>query len=409
MSSQQAAQQQGSPSQAPSQAQQQLQQVYTVQIRLATSEDIVSLAYRQPSLIGSGSFGSCYKVTIAEPTQGLNLTVGTAVCIKRTLQDRRYKCRELAVLRATAASHPNIVCMYGHFFSMGDRRDDVYLNLVMEYLPENLYRCLRGFGRQRQPVPVILIQLFMYQLFRSLAYIHALGICHRDIKPQNLLVNSGEGVLKLCDFGSAKRLVPGEPNVAYICSRYYRAPELIFGSTNYTTQIDIWSSGCVMGELMLGTPIFPGDSSIDQLVEIIKTLGTPSREQIRALNPAYIDHRFPQINPHPLNRLFRYTPPPGAVELLAKLLDYSPPSRLNAISAMADPFFDDLRNPATTLPDGRPLPPLFDFSELELSIRPDLIHTLVPTHARQALLDRGIDVLNFVPIPPEQFPRPPLE
>lgn len=77
----------------------------------------------------------------------------------------------------------------------------------------------------------------MYQLFRSLAYIHSLGICHRDIKPQNLLLDPETAVLKLCDFGSAKQLLQGEPNVSYICSRYYRAPELIFGAINYTTKI----------------------------------------------------------------------------------------------------------------------------------------------------------------------------
>lgn len=81
------------------------------------------------------------------------------------------------------------------------------------------------------------LQLYMYQLFRSLAYIHSLGICHRDIKPQNLLLDPDTGVLKLCDFGSAKHLVKGEPNVSYICSRYYRAPELIFGAIDYTTKI----------------------------------------------------------------------------------------------------------------------------------------------------------------------------
>jgi glycogen synthase kinase 3 beta len=79
----------------------------------------------------------------------------------------------------------------------------------------------------------------MYQLMRSLAYIHSLGICHRDIKPQNLLLHPESGVLKLCDFGSAKLLVKGEPNVSYICSRYYRAPELIFGAIDYTTKIGI--------------------------------------------------------------------------------------------------------------------------------------------------------------------------
>lgn len=93
----------------------------------------------------------------------------------------------------------------------------------------------------------------MYQLFRSLAYIHSLGICHRDIKPQNLLVDQSTGVLKLCDFGSAKQLLHGEPNVSYICSRYYRAPELIFGAINYTTNIGKWTHGVIA----VGTTINP--------------------------------------------------------------------------------------------------------------------------------------------------------
>ncbi|KAA0203593.1 hypothetical protein HAZT_HAZT001779 [Hyalella azteca] len=146
---------------------------------------------------------------------------------------------------------------------------------------------------------ISLITLYMYQLFRSLAYIHALGVCHRDIKPQNLLLDPETGVLKLCDFGSAKHLVRGEPNVSYICSRYYRAPELIFGATDYTTNIDVWSAGCVLAELLLGQPIFPGDSGVDQLVEIIKVLGTPTREQIREMNPNYTEFKFPQIKSHP--------------------------------------------------------------------------------------------------------------
>lgn len=153
--------------------------------------------------------------------------------------------------------------------------------------------------------------------------------CRRDIKPQNLLVNINTHALKLCDFGSAKTLVRGEPNISYICSRYYRAPELIFGATDYTCAIDVrapaglhacdclpgcvcavvpaaghdscfatcgmvgrfeaaasascnqlpaawraipqvWSVGCVMAELLLGSPLFPGESGVDQLVEIIK-------------------------------------------------------------------------------------------------------------------------------------------
>ena len=108
---------------------------------------------------------------------------------------------------------------------------------MLEYVPETVYRASRHYSKLKQPMPALQIKLYMYQLLRSLAYIHSVGICHRDIKPQNLLLNPATGVLKLCDFGSAKILVAGEPNVSYICSRYYRAPELIFGATNYTTNI----------------------------------------------------------------------------------------------------------------------------------------------------------------------------
>ncbi|KAK7843954.1 shaggy-related protein kinase alpha [Quercus suber] len=94
------------------------------------------------------------------------------------------------------------------------------------------------------------------KIFRALPYIHrCIEVCHRDIKPQNLLVNPHTHQVKLCDFGSAKVLVKGEPNISYICSRYYRALELIFGATEYTTAIDIWSAGCVLAELLLGQVI----------------------------------------------------------------------------------------------------------------------------------------------------------
>lgn len=125
----------------------------------------------------------------------------------------------------------------------------------------------------------------MYQLVRSLAYIHSVGVCHRDVKPPNVLYDPSTGIVKLIDFGSAKMIVPGQPNVSYIASRYYRAPECIFGSTEYTNQIDVWAAGCVMAELMLGQPIFLGESGIDQLVEIIKILGTPTKQQIVSMNP----------------------------------------------------------------------------------------------------------------------------
>jgi glycogen synthase kinase 3 beta len=145
-----------------------------------------------------------------------------------------------------------------------------------------------------------------------------------------------------------------------------------------------------MAELMLGQPLFPGESGIDQLVEIIKVLGTPTRDQIRTMNPNYMEHKFPQIKPHPFSKVHIYPnllhvhtlklfqvfrkADNNAIDLISKLLEYTPTQRLSAIEAMVHPFFDELRDPATRLPDSRhqnggprELPPLFDFSHHGMS------------------------------------------
>ncbi|KAJ1812066.1 glycogen synthase kinase 3 [Coemansia sp. RSA 2599] len=354
----------------------------------AKTGEETEIVYTNCKVVGNGSFGVVFQAELVPS--------GELVAIKKVLQDKRFKNRELAVMRSVW--HRNVVGLKYYFYSQGDK-DDIYLNLVLEYVPETIYRVTRQSAKAKQYVPQRFIKLFMYQLFRSLNFIHSMGICHRDIKPQNLLVDSSTAVLKLCDFGSAKMLVAGEPNVSYICSRYYRAPELIFGATNYTGKIDIWSAGCVFAELMMMQPIFPGESGIDQLVEIIKILGTPSKEQIRTMNPNYVDHRFPQIKPHPLQRLFRNRASPEALDLIRRLLEYTPTKRPSAIEAMAHPFFDELRDPETKLYNGADLPELFDFTVDELSVDPSLIHKLVPPHRVDDLKARGVDIYNFVPKP----------
>ncbi|KAF7304749.1 Protein kinase domain-containing protein [Mycena kentingensis (nom. inval.)] len=347
--------------------------VTTVPANDGKSGDDRQISYTNYKVIGNGSFGVVYQAKLVPS--------GDEIAIKKVLQDKRFKNRELQIMRLV--SHPNVVDLMAYFYLNGEKptqKDEVYLNLVLEYVPETVYRASRHYAKLKQPMPMLQIKLYMYQLLRSLAYIHSLGICHRDIKPQNLLLNPSTGVLKLCDFGSAKILVAGEPNVSYICSRYYRAPELIFGATNYTTNIDIWSTGCVMAELMMGQPLFPGESGIDQLVEIIKILGTPSREQIKTMNPNYMEHKFPQIRPHPFSKVFRPRTAPEAIDLVSKLLEYTPSARLSAVEAMA-------------------FPPLFDFTREELSVRPDLMRRLVPPHCEPELASRGIVLDSFVPIP----------
>ncbi|XP_048476525.1 glycogen synthase kinase-3 alpha-like [Rhincodon typus] len=143
------------------------------------SDSTQEVSYTDIKVIGNGSFGVVYQARLVD--------TGELVAIKKVLQDKRFKARH--------------------------------------------------FSKAKQPIPMIYVKVYIFQLFRSLAYIHSQGVCHRDIKPQNLLVDPETAVLKLCDFGSAKQLVRGEPNVSYICSRYYRAPELIFGATDYTSNI----------------------------------------------------------------------------------------------------------------------------------------------------------------------------
>ncbi|WPH02051.1 Hypothetical protein R9X50_00490600 [Acrodontium crateriforme] len=394
------------------------------------------MQYTQCKIVGNGSFGVVFQTKLSPS--------GEDAAIKRVLQDKRFKNRELQIMRIVR--HPNIVELKAFYYSNGDRvrdtdellgvktalmaaqKDEVYLNLVLEYVPETVYRASRHFNKLKTTMPILEVKLYIYQLFRSLAYIHSQGICHRDIKPQNLLLDPASGILKLCDFGSAKILVENEPNVSYICSRYYRAPELIFGATNYTTKIDVWSTGCVMAELMLGQPLFPGESGIDQLVEIIKVLGTPTRDQIRTMNPNYMEHKFPQIKPHPFNKVqltandsknyqadatfsqvFRKADP-NAIDLISRLLEYTPTQRLSAIDAMVHPFFDELRDPNTRLPDSRhangpvkDMPTLFDFNHHELSIAPHLNHQLVPAHIKPVLASKGLDIDNLTPLSKDQM------
>jgi len=192
-------------------------------------------------------------------------------------------------------------------------------------------------------------------------------VCHRDIKPQNLLINPETFELKLCDFGSAKVLVAGESNVSYICSRYYRAPELLFGAVEYTWSIDVWSTGCVFCELLLTQPIFAGESAIDQLVEIIKVLGTPTKDQVYLMNPEYEDFKkFPIIKMKPWASIFSDSPP-EVLDLISKMLLYSPTERIHPLVACSHPFFEELRT-ATKTDDGKELPILFNFSNTEKEI-----------------------------------------
>jgi len=325
-------------------------------------------------------------------------STGEIVAIKKVLQDKRFKNRELLIMRQLSKEpHPNVIALKHCFYSTerqadGSRAADsamrqdgsraanssgrpaqsIYLNLVLEYMPETVYSVARRWQKAKVPLPISHVCVYVFQLCRALGQIHAAGICHRDVKPQNLLLDPVTHRVKLIDFGSAKVLVPGEPNVSYICSRYYRAPELIFGSTEYTTAIDTWSTGCVFAELLLGAPLFPGDSGVDQLVEIIKVLGTPTKNDIREMNASYTEFRFPQIRAHDWTKVFRQRTPPAAVSCVSAFLTYAPGRRVHPLRVLAHGFFSDLCAPGATLENDQELPPLFNFTPLELATYPQL-------------------------------------
>lgn len=203
-------------------------------------------------------------------------------------------------------------------------------------------------------------------------------------------------------FCSAKRLVPGERNVSYICARYYRAPELLFGATNYTNMIgqcivfhflyfcsnlfllisDLWSAGIVFSELLLGFPIFYESSGIDQLVNIISKLGTPKTEEIQAMNKDYVKFNLPEVPRIPLRNLFANNVASISevtLDLIGQLFQYDPQKRIRPLDACAHPYFDELRDPSKKWVNGRELPRLFNFTEEELSgASEELVRKLIP-------------------------------
>ena len=159
-----------------------------------------TISYTAECVIGNGSFGVVFKAKVVE--------TGETVAIKKVLQDKRFKNRELQIMKKI--QHPNVVQLKHCFYSNSERgAEDLYLNLVLEFVPETVYGMTKYYADRREQMPLVCVLLYMYQLCRALAHVHALGICHRDIKPQNLLVDPVSHVLKLCDFGSAKQLVQG--------------------------------------------------------------------------------------------------------------------------------------------------------------------------------------------------------
>lgn len=305
--------------------------------------------------------------------------------------------------------HPNVVRLLDHF-SLSGPNGEQYLYIVMDYLPLDIQRLQHMYVRQKQQrMPLILVKVAMFQLARALTFLHLRSICHRDVKPGNLIINPETGVVRLCDFGSAKVMQPPcmngprEKNVSYICSRYYRAPELLLGSLYYHFHVDMWAAGCVLAELLCGQVLFKGSNTVDQMAEIFKVLGSPSRQELLALNPQSAEAilcssggTFWGKPPAPSSAsassgssdyLQRYhalrikalqwksvlppNTPPSAVSLVGELLRYTPADRLSAAEVLEHSFFDDIFSDEARLPNGAPLPvSMFQVTAEESEILP---------------------------------------
>ncbi|MCQ2820388.1 MAG: serine/threonine-protein kinase [archaeon] len=330
--------------------------------------------YKVERVCGNGSFGIVFQAKV--------IHTGEVVAIKKVYQDRRYKNREYTITKELV--HPNIVKLMHSFYTTGEKRDEIYLNLVMNYVSDNLNRIIRNYNHNKEDFPLFTMKLYSFQIARALNYIHSKSIAHRDIKPQNILIDPSTNRVYLCDFGSAKVLRPDDNNnVSYICSRYYRAPELILDSQSYNESIDIWSFGCVIAEMIKGKPFLQGDSMNSQISKIVEIFGSIKEEELTAMGVKKKDNNFlnqaQKAKGIPIEDVFPNMPK-ELLNLLSRIFVYNPKKRITALEIMAHPFFNDIKNVEIFQNGKYIVPNIFDFSkkEIQMSKNKEIFKKIIP-------------------------------
>ncbi|VIO87934.1 Uncharacterized protein BM_BM4613 [Brugia malayi] len=296
--------------------------------RLYTSEGYDD-SYNIISIIGRGAFGVVLKATHFQSHEEVAIK---RIPLKRNSRNEIALIREVFALRN--AYHKNVVRLF-----------DVILNtdtisLIMEYVGSSLKLAIEDFNR---PLNDEIPRYYMYQLFVGLDYLHSLNIMHRDLKPDNVLITS-TGLLKITDFGQCCIYVSDDLNRNYDCqvaSRWYRAPELLFGSTAYNPKVDEWACGCIFTEFYNGTPLFAGRNDIEQIGKLMSVLGSPCEKDWEGWNimPDYGEIIFKDNKPVDNWKSVVPLASETCLSLLQKLIVYSTEERYSAEVALQHEFF----------------------------------------------------------------------
>ncbi|XP_063109904.1 serine/threonine-protein kinase ICK isoform X2 [Cavia porcellus] len=275
--------------------------------------------------LGDGTYGSVLL--------GRSIESGELIAIKK-MKRKFYSWEECMNLREVKSlkklNHANVVKLKEVI------RENDHLYFIFEYMKENLYQLIK---ERNKLFPESAIRNIMYQILQGLAFIHKHGFFHRDLKPENLLC-MGPELVKIADFGLAREIRSRPPYTDYVSTRWYRAPEVLLRSTNYSSPIDVWAVGCIMAEVYTLRPLFPGASEIDTIFKICQVLGTPKKTdwpEGYQLSSA-MNFRWPQCIPNNLKTLIPNASS-EAIQLLRDMLQWDPKKRPTASQALRYPYF----------------------------------------------------------------------
>jgi len=288
--------------------------------------------------LGKGAYATVS--AFRDRTTGAMVSVKRATNVVEDVVDGKRVWREVRLL--SQLNHENVLGVLGMYHSSGEEFRDFYL--VTPCMQSDLDKVIRS----QQPLEEEHHQAFIYQLLRGLKYLHSAGVIHRDLKPANLLVNSNCD-LKIADFGLA-RGIGGVEHLGmltdYVVTRWYRAPEVLLTECRYNMAIDIWSVGCILGEMILREPMFPGKNYCQQITTIMRVLGSPSEAELAWLPVGSPGRKFVEKCGTLPGKSWENLMPKASVEcvdLLQSLLQLDPSKRPDAAAACEHLFLSTMR------------------------------------------------------------------